>query len=459
MRRSLPLVLWLALGFSPAGAQETGASGLPEPAPRPTGGEPSPAGRPEKRVDGFRPAPRPTAGAPAPAPDSLTAPDSISTPESLRAAGPFPAPGTPDSLGPAPGARGWDPRWLLAALPSAAADTLLTRARLAVSSGMVLADALERESALGLFRAGGHGAWDQPYRIGPGAERFSLWAGGLPSAGPALPEANLSTMTPLSLDRLVRLAPDPLLDPLACGQDGLLWGEGAPPAQGPAASAVRLTQGAGGSTTEDFVLSRRSGPWGIAGGFAHSRADGRPFWIVPRYGASRYQNLALALDRAIGGCALRVTGEERAGRAVLAPGRKLVWESRLASAGWQRMGERSTAEALLIRRNDLLRWWGDEGTDRRRTTSTEAHLRGGWRAGSGRLLCAAAAERVALSYAGEGRGARSEEISGAGLAIAGSWPGERRSLYAAVGYSDPWWGDGHARAHLLAARRWGVWKL
>ncbi|MBM3317304.1 MAG: hypothetical protein FJY75_05585, partial [Candidatus Eisenbacteria bacterium] len=46
-----------------------------------------------------------------------------------------------------------------------------------------------------------------------------------------------------------------------------------------------------------------------------------------------------------------------------------------------------------------------------------------------------------------------------GLAIAGSWPGERRSLYAAVGYSDPWWGDGHARAHLLAARRWGAWNF
>lgn len=348
----------------------------------------------------------------------------------------------------------WDREWLLAALGPCGGDTLLTREQLLESSGMLLADALERDSRLGVYRSGGHGAWDQLYDLAPGLDRLTLWDGGVASAGAALPEANPNLLSLLPLRRLVRTAPDPLLDPLAVGQDGLLHGTLESPEPGPARSAIRLAEGPGGSATEDFLLTRRQGAWGLIGSYAHSRADGRPLWIDPRYGASHFQNLSLDVERGFGWGAARVWGADRQGRAILEPDRKLLWEAQRLAAGWQKRGERWSGELQILRRNDRLLWWSEEESRQRRTRETEAHARGLWDAGALALYGAAAVERVEIDFARNRHGS-SLRRDGTGCAMALSWAGARRSLYAAVGYADPWWGEGGLRGHVLAGERIG----
>jgi hypothetical protein len=384
----------------------------------------------------------------APRSDSLAAPgDSLSV---ARAGSLAPA----DTLARvAPRAPGWDRAWLMRELAPAARDTLISRETLASSSGLVLADALERDSSLGLFRGGAQGAWETPYLVGPGVDRLSLWDDAFASAGPAIPEAALVSRSLMPLQRIVRLQPDPLLDPLGNGLDGLLWCErvGVPPVG--TSSAFRLTEGPSGARTEDFGLERGRGAWRLTSSYAHSRSLGRPAWVRPRYTGCQNQDLNLGLDRALGGSTITVTATDRTGRSVLEPNRKLIWQAQRLAAGWQKLGRRGAIEVALARRNDLLRWGGEAGEDRRRSTSTEAHARGALDLGGPRLLACASAEQVSLALRETGGVALSKEPRGTGCAIGVGWSGARRSLYAAAGWSDPWWGRGHARAHLLLDQR------
>ena len=167
-------------------------------------------------------------------------------------------------------------------MPGAACDTLLTRKSLFRSSTLLLSDALARESHLGLLSAGCPGALDLPYTISPGTERLSSWLDGAPTAGAAIPEAMLQTLSPLALQEMLRLAPDPFLDPLGASRDGILRGRTLDLAGATPLSAVRLTQGPGGSATEDFLLGRQSAQARWWGAYAHARSDGRPVFIHPR---------------------------------------------------------------------------------------------------------------------------------------------------------------------------------
>jgi hypothetical protein len=173
---------------------------------------------------------------------------------------------------PLPGGPVWRIDWAAARVPSAACDTLLTRDDLARSTTMLLSDALARESHLGLLSSGCHGAWDLPYTISPGTERLSSWLDGAPTVGAAIPEAMLHTLSPLAVESVVRLAPDPFLDPLGAARDGMIWARTIDLGGGAPKSGVRLTQGPGGSTTEDFLLGRQTvqGRWW--GAYAHSRS-------------------------------------------------------------------------------------------------------------------------------------------------------------------------------------------
>ncbi len=345
----------------------------------------------------------------------------------------------------------WVADWPLAAFSAAACETLLTRRMLQQSSAMLLSDAIQRQTRIGLQAAGNHGAWDVPYLIGPGIDRLSLWFDGLSSAGAAIPEALLHTLSPLLLENVLLVAPDPFLDPLAEGQDALLWCEARHLSAEPSPSAVRLTEGPGGSNTEDVIMGRHATAYDLLASYAHSRSEGRPLAIQPRYAGSSFQNLALRLARrsAIGPLALQAG--DRSGRSGLAPDRKLVWEARQLTLGWQpTQAGQPVGELLLTRRNDLLQWWGDRGHDRRRTTSTEARLRLQRAVGRWTLLCAAGAEALDVRLDRLGVRRVAEQRFGTGVAIGAKREAQGCVLLATLGAVDPWWGPAHARGHLLA---------
>ena len=52
---------------------------------------------------------------------------------------------------------------------------------------------------------------------------------------------------------------------------------------------------------------------------------------------------------------------------------------------------------------------------------------------------------------------RSWSANGLGLASGVSWADSSSTLLASAGYCDPWWGEGHLRAHLAATRRVDGW--
>jgi len=199
---------------------------------------------------------------------------------------------------------------------------------------------------------------------------------GLPVTGAAVPEAALAMLSPLVLERLTRVAPDPLLDPLAGGQDGILCGEAIDLRGSFPRSAVRLTEGPSGAATEDVVIGRqlpRSAWWGS---YAHSRSDGRPTWVQPRYSRTEAQNLTLHLDRALRVGPVALDASDRTGRFLLAGGGKLKWRAQYVSGGWQFAPSDSlTGELRVTRRNDGLQSWGEIGSVLRRTTSTDAVAR------------------------------------------------------------------------------------
>jgi hypothetical protein len=317
---------------------------------------------------------------------------------------------------------------------------------------MLLSDHLARGSHLGVLSAGCPGAWDMPYTISPGTERLSGWCDGLPTAGPAVPEALLLTLTPLAIESMLLLAPDPYLDPLAAGRDGLLWGRAIRLEEETPRSAVRLTEGPGQSATEDAVIGRRSGPVGWSATYAHGRSAGRPAWVRPRYERTRFQNLGIHLDRStpLGACALEAS--DRTGQIDLEDRGKLVWEARRLTGGWQFVAPSAVRGELRAgRSNDLLAWWDSDGRSLRRTTSTDAALRLAAGSESTTVVLAAGIERVALRFELAGRSVLNGPRTGSGLAMGGSLRRGRGVLAATAGWTAPWWGEGHARAHA-----WGL---
>lgn len=341
---------------------------------------------------------------------------------------------------------------MVSLLPRAACDTLVTRTDLARSSGMQLSDLLARESGLGILSSGCHGAWDLPYTVSPGTERLTLGFAGLAVAGPAVPEASLAMLSPLALERLMRVAPDPLVDPLAGGQDGILWGEAIDLAGSSPRSAVRLTEGPSGAATEDLVIGRQAARGAWWGSYAHSRSDGRPAWIQPRYTRTEAQNLTLHLDRASRLGPLALDASDRTGRFLLTENGKLEWQAQYVSGGWQYVPSESlTGELRLTRRNDGLHAWGAGGSTIRRTTSTDAVARARLQRRGIRLAAAAGAERVDLYFREEAGASLEESRSGMGLAIGGTVEGQRGVMHVTAGWTSPWWGEGHGRVHLVGA--------
>ena len=335
----------------------------------------------------------------------------------------------------------WAPRQTALERP----DTLATRLELARASALFLADAVERETPLAVLRAGGDGAWDEPYWLGAGTERLRLWAQGAPAGGPGFPGAALVTQSVLATGTLLHLAPSPFLDPLAEAADGWLWAAAGERAWEATPSAVRLTEGPGGSATEDFQLARQAGAWRLLGSYADSRSEGRPSWITPRYTGSRRQNLHLALERAATFGSLRLAGYDRYGRAVIESNRKLTWEGQHLTGGWQWPAGDLAGQLLVTRRNELLRWWGDLGADRRRSTSTDARLQAAWRRGGATWLGALAVQRVASDLSLGGQRVRDDARWGYGLGGGLRLGGDVWEATGQAGYSDPWWGEGGVR--------------
>jgi hypothetical protein len=343
---------------------------------------------------------------------------------------------------------------MLANLPPAAVETLLTRPQLQRSTGLFLSEALDRQTSLGMHVAGSHGAWDLPFGIGPGTDRLSIWFDGLPTAGEAVPEALCHTLSPLLLGRIFLTAPDAFLDPLGLALDGALWGEEVHFVPHGIQSAVRLTEGAGQTSTQEVSLAPQAGSWRLATSFATSRSDGRPWWVQPRYMGTRSQNLRAVLDRSSRHGAFRVAASSRDGKLKIESQGKLLWESQLLSGGWQfRFGAGPRGQIYLFRRNDLLRWWGTKHSNHRRTTSTGAVLHTTTGAGPLTLLLACGAERVSLAFSRANLYSRDEAINGTGIATGCRWEGPAGGLFATIAHCDPWWGKGYLRGHLVLSRR------
>lgn len=348
-----------------------------------------------------------------------------------------------------PSRRWWDPAWLPSCLAPAVGETLLAREELFNSSAMLLSEALARESRVRVHPAGDHGAWDLPFLLGPGIDRLSLWFDGLNTAGPAIPEALSHTLTPLLLGELRYMAPDPFLDPLAAGGDGMLWGLETTERRPGTPSAIRITEGPAGSSTENAMLTRQAAAWSVMGSYAHSRCDGRQV-----YQDGRFQNLALHLDRAAAFGALRLTGIDRCGRFKMFGNRKLVWETGLLSGGSQFWaGETVRGQIRLVRRNDRLQWWGS-GTDaRRRTTSTEATLQASAETGVITFLGSCAIDRTSFNFTGAGCPEVHWTRTGTGIAMGAKAESRQGSAVATIGLSDPWWHEAHLRGHLVVSGR------
>jgi len=348
---------------------------------------------------------------------------------------------------PAQPLRRWHPDLALSLAGVSGADAFIPRQRLNETSSMLLSQAVARESSLGLFEAGSHGAWDTPFRLGPGTDRLALWYGGQPTSGAAVPEGLMHTASPLLIQDLHLLAPQPFLDPLGGGDDGLLWGTEPVAPPGRVKSAIRFTEGPSGSTTEDLILARQAGAWGLLGSYAHSSADGRVL-----YGGSKFQNLFLGIDRSSPWGSVRVSGGGRHGQFKMEDHRKGLWEAEHITVGGQVwLDEQTGGQVQATRRNDLIRWWAPTENVRRRTTSTSLTVHGARTTPGQAWLLSAGLESTRMSY--WRRYDRDEQWTrlGTGLAIGYRLERDRWKALASVGYSDPWWQSGHLRFHGQAA--------
>jgi len=345
----------------------------------------------------------------------------------------------------------WDGGWALARLPSVASRLLVDREATHRSAGLTFSDLVWRETALGVDRAGAHGAWEVPYRIGSGVERLSLWLGGAAASGAGIPEAGLQLTSTLHVGRVSLLAPDPFLDPLGAGGDGLLWVSEPLVDWSRSASGVRLTEGPTAAASQELYLARETGPWRLFGGYGHFSSEGRPVWLFPRYSGIGEQNSRLAVDRATGGSGWRLQLSNRTGRTVLEENRKFSWEAgEILAQGLVRFAG-MTGQVSLGRQNDALRWEDGGENDRRTGHATRALARLAAPLGSWTLLLGGGAELVDLTLRREPYEVELEDVTGAGGSVGLSREGARHALLVDAGWVDPWWGEAHPRGHALAS--------
>ncbi len=349
----------------------------------------------------------------------------------------------------------WRADYRLARTTAGTPRPAATRAELTRSSAMYFSELIEAESPLGLFAAGSPGAYDTPYAWGPGTDRFSFCLAGQATAGAGVPEGLSHTLSPLLSEAVFIVHPDPVFDPLGQGSDGAIYASLPDHVPQRTPSAFRLTEGPSGSGTEDLILARRVGAWGVQGSYAHANAAGRYLYDV-----TKFQNLYLAVDRAESWGGLRAVAAGRHGQVNIENHRKLLWEAEQLSVGGQWLSSTTyDAELVIERRNDLTRWWSVDENIRRRSTSTGATLIGRRIfLGTGEALASIGIEHTQMSYGR--RHVREQNWSRTGMGLAMGWVHATGpwSYRAAVGYSDPWWQSGHLRAHLDVAYEPGtVW--
>ena len=362
-----------------------------------------------------------------------------------------------DSLPPAgiPGAPRariwWEDGWALGRLPSPAARLLVDRNVTRRSSALTFSDVLWNETSLGVDRAGVHGAWEIPYRIGSGVERLSLWLGGASASGAGIPEAGLPLTSPLHVGRVSFVAPDPFLDPLGGGGDGLIWAEEPLLDWSRSSSGVRLTEGPTAAASQEIFLGRETGPWRLFGNYGHFSSEGRPVWLFPRYSGIGEQNARLALDRAMGGSGWRLQVSNRVGKTVLEGNRKFAWEAReILAQGLVHVAGLS-GQVSLGRTNDGLRWEDGGENDRRLGHTTRALARLAAPLGSWSLLFAGGGEIVDLRLKRAPYDVDLKSAAGKGASVGFTREGARGALLVDAGWVDPWWGKAHARGHALVS--------
>ena len=341
----------------------------------------------------------------------------------------------------------WQPTFAEQAIGTWASETLMSRDALRHTSCATLSEGLACETRLGLFSAGSPGAWDHPFFLGPGIERLTLWHNDHKTTGPGVPAPLCQTLTPLSIGTLRYVPPDPLIDPLAAGGDGLLYSATPDLRYREVPSAFRFVEGPSRASNEAAFIGRESGATRFLLTYGHASSNGRQFYLP-----SRSQNIRLQLERATPYGGLYLAGADRDGRIEMFSGGKRYWQARHLTAGAQVTAwKRIKAQARLIRRNDVFIEYGSAGWGRRRSSSTEMNLHSVLDLGQVRMTTAAAFERVRLSTGGsllEDIGTRE---TGVGLAMGIAWQGAGLRALGTFGYADPWWYRGHARGRLQVA--------
>ncbi|MFH1143338.1 MAG: hypothetical protein V1774_02190 [Candidatus Eisenbacteria bacterium] len=343
----------------------------------------------------------------------------------------------------------WDGTWALRCLPAGASQLLVDRRESPRSSALTFSDLLGEAGGLEVDRAGAHGAWEIPHRLGSGVERLSLWSEGSQLGGVAIPEANPTLVSVLHTGRVDLLAPDPFLDPLGSGGDGLIWTESPIDDWSRSASAVRLTEGPTGAATQELYFGRQAGPWKVFASYGHFSSEGRPFWLSPRYSWMQNQNVVLSLDRAASWSGWRLQVSDRGGRNVLEDNRKLVWQAReIQVLGQIRAAPGLTAQIALGRREDFV-IWEDGSESRREGDATHAMVRLSTSRGSWGFLFSGGAETVDLDLNRDPFRIEERDKVGGGVSVGVQQTGAHHAWLLDAGWAAPWWGEDHLRGHGL----------
>jgi len=358
----------------------------------------------------------------------------------------------PDSLiQSSPADSWWDSAWLVHLLGTGGNERLLSTNQLRHSAALTLSDLLAAETPIGNFRAGSHGVWDLPYLISPAVERLSLWFQDIGTTGAAFPEATTHSLSLLPVSELHYIAPDPILDPLGAGGDGMLYAINDIPNWKETPSAIRLSEAPNGTSVEDAYLAKQVDPWRLLTSLSHLGSDGRVL-----YGGTKYQHLMMQLERVTRRGAFRVVGWDRSGKYHLSGYRKQTWESRMLSFGWQyatfREGE---GEFRVVRRNERLRWFEPDLEAVRRTISTEMTVQSAFPAGPISLVTSQAISWTSLAYQSGEKRERVHSRLGTGTAIGAVWEDAGSRAMVSLGRTDPWWDQAFSRGRFAVGRNLG----
>ncbi len=343
----------------------------------------------------------------------------------------------------------WDADWQIRLLGAGGSEQLLSREQLSTSAALTLSEVLADETHLGSFKSGSHGTWDVPYLISPAVERLSLWYQGQGTTGAAFPEAITHSLSLLPVSEFHYIPPDPFIDPLASGGEGMIYGLNDLPNWEETPSAIRLAEGPNGASVEDAILARQVDPWRVLTCIGHLSSEGRIF-----YGGSKYQHLMMQLERSTRLGAFRLTGGDRSGRYKMIGGQKQTWTSQMLALGWQyaTLGD-GEGEFHLVRRNEQLNWYEQGTAGHRRAISTEVTIFSAFPVGPLSLLTSQALSWTSLSYRVDQDTKKINSRSGNGIAIGALWEDEQSRLLVSVGRTDPWWDEAIYRGRFVLGRR------